>query len=65
MFRCGACGEICAEPEAIHSVGENSIQCDSCHLWWHWMCMNIQDEDENALIMDWFCPDCERAKQTP
>lgn len=36
----------------------NSIECDKCLFWCHWICVNLTEEPMN----DWFCPDCNKEK---
>ncbi|KAL5271663.1 hypothetical protein ACHWQZ_G000006, partial [Mnemiopsis leidyi] len=39
---------------------ELSLECDSCHKYWHLCCVGLKGMDMNmvALLANWKCPDC-------
>jgi hypothetical protein len=43
---CPSCSKPCLEPNEIEKdeENENSICCDSCGMWYHWQCVNLQSE---------------------
>ncbi|XP_055527107.1 uncharacterized protein LOC129719736 [Wyeomyia smithii] len=47
--------QLCAELD-----NENMVQCDNCDLWYHFTCVNVTDEIQNA---DWSCSKCVTAKE--
>lgn len=53
-YCCQSCQKICLYPDQISSNTDNTVQCDMCHLWYHWGCAGYDDD-----IGDWFCLDCE------
>ena len=42
---CPNCDKPCLEPNEIDEDNENSICCDSCGMWYHWSCVNVQSEE--------------------
>lgn len=50
IFTCGEC---------VKQVVDECIQCDSCLLWFHYLCANI-DASVDAILLDndWFCSKC-------
>ncbi|KAL5266693.1 hypothetical protein ACHWQZ_G003909 [Mnemiopsis leidyi] len=50
--------DYCACKE--YKDGELSLECDSCHKYWHLCCVGLKGMDMNmvALLANWKCPDC-------
>ena len=42
---CPNCDKPCLEPNEIDEDNENSICYDSCGMWYHWSCVNVQSEE--------------------
>ncbi|XP_055585492.1 uncharacterized protein LOC129738331 [Uranotaenia lowii] len=41
----------CPRPDSA----EDMVQCDSCDVWWHYSCANV---DESVKDVAWVCPGC-------
>lgn len=54
IYCCGICSLVCKELANLVSEDENSVQCDSCKIWFHWGCCGFYDSGEN----EWFCSKC-------
>ena len=48
----------CNERQHMTNMQQNSIQCDRCFSCWNSGCVNITNENDEALEMDWFCDIC-------
>ncbi|TDL15843.1 hypothetical protein BD410DRAFT_832395 [Rickenella mellea] len=62
QFRSGLSRENEGEVRCICGEGDDGtpqVQCDDCHLWYHWDCIGIQDEKELGDEDDpWYCSSC-------
>lgn len=48
--------EIWICPKCNSNIGQNSILCDSCLLWYHTKCeVKLKSKDKDC---DWFCSMC-------
>ena len=54
MYLCGTCNNECLYPEQIQQDKDNTVQCDSCQLWYHWGCVGY-----NGHEGEWYCNYCE------
>ncbi|KAH3817459.1 hypothetical protein DPMN_118996 [Dreissena polymorpha] len=55
VYLCGVCGLDCIDKPMCDS--ENSVNCDACGAWVHYVCANVTD----VLLVNvdkWFCPRC-------
>ena len=52
---CPLCDSLCLEPEEFDNCNENSLQCESCFLWYHWGCLKI---DEKSCPQSFICSSC-------
>ena len=55
LVYCPTCSKLCLEPYEISRNEQNSIQCSTCDLWYHFKCIqNTVNED-----VEWYCDCCE------
>lgn len=52
---CPLCDNLCLEPKELDKSNDNSLQCESCSLWYHWGCLNI---DEKSCPRSFICSSC-------
>ena len=62
VYLCGKCNKKCIEiDDETTDHTENSIYCDSCHAWFHWLCEGIHDYNDDAFEDDkYICRSCIR-----
>ena len=63
-FPCGICGNACIEIESIKDpqFEDQSISCDKCDKWFHFICVNITGNEANVQSgsgLPYFCPTCQ------
>ena len=56
IYLCGTC-ELRIK-EHIQSDNDQSIMCDSCHTWHHWLCVGLNGESEELGEQECLCPVC-------
>ena len=49
-----------AEPTEVLATAEQSffVDCDSCHIWYHGVCVGFKNEEEVAAGGSWVCESC-------
>ena len=56
VYLCGLCSkEVLDNPENFE---EESMQCDSCPLWYHLVCAGFIEETKPGENDNWFCSQC-------
>lgn len=61
VYMCSICDNECLQLPDGCTFEDNSICCDCCHEWCHFVCVNILDKDDDQLIEErWCCPKCTR-----
>ena len=66
MFPCGVCQKECIDiiNRKRASFDDFSVECDSCKLWYHYICVNLTGKEdalqENSKV-PYFCPSCKAA----
>ncbi|KAJ8033493.1 Transcription initiation factor TFIID subunit 3 [Holothuria leucospilota] len=55
-FICPCCLKECLEDPKTFS--QQSIGCDDCQRWWHWLCAGITRKAPSTH--NWTCPDCKK-----
>ncbi|XP_030845477.1 uncharacterized protein LOC105436450 isoform X2 [Strongylocentrotus purpuratus] len=59
VYMCSICDNECLQLPDGCTFEDNSICCDCCHKWCHFVCVNILDKDDDQLIEErWCCPKC-------
>ncbi|KAK3108167.1 hypothetical protein FSP39_002441, partial [Pinctada imbricata] len=53
VYPCGKCGLVCAEQPKNYN--EESINCDSCKVWYHFVCVGLKEVDQGS---EWMCDSC-------
>ena len=56
VFLCGVCGLDCLDNP--QSDDEQSVQCEKCSIWTHYICAGMTDSSLSA-IDKWFCKICQ------
>ncbi len=54
VYFCRSCDKPVLEPKEFDNDTENSIECSSCQLWYHWSCVNVKTNPKG----DWICSIC-------
>ena len=68
-FPCGVCQKECIDiiSKKKASFDDFSVECDGCHIWYHYICLNLSGNEsplhENSTI-PYFCPSCKAAKSS-
>ena len=68
-FPCGVCQKECIDiiSKKKASFDDFSVECDGCHIWYHYICLNLSGKEsslqENSTI-PYFCPSCKAAKSS-
>ena len=62
-FPCGVCGQECIEilHESEASIEQFSVQCDKCHKWFHYPCMQLtgnEPELQENSELPFYCTQC-------
>ena len=63
---CGVCDNVLLESHEISEKEEqnfNSVQCNSCQLWYHLKCENLSVTEAENLPEKWLCASCIMASQ--
>ena len=60
---CGKCRKICIEEPELKTnadIADFSIMCDSCLLWYHYPCVDVQGTETflTKKRQKWNCPQC-------
>lgn len=55
-YTCGTCKNICKYPEEISDTSENSVMCDTCKKWYHYVCIGITEAPSDDE--DYYCTKC-------
>ena len=62
VYNCGICKRRCVDlDEDVKNENgqENSVYCDTCTKWYHWVCVGILSEDDSDLEeLEYSCPAC-------
>ena len=61
VYLCGVCGvELDVNPINFH---QQSIGCDACPVWFHFVCVGINKSNIPQTKNKWFCPKCNQKNQ--
>ena len=55
---CIACEQLILESHEMLDEKDQSIQCDKCRLWYHWICVNINAGSDELGEKEWHCQTC-------
>lgn len=55
-YMCNICDNECLQLPDGCIFEDNSICCDCCHKWCHFVCVNILDKDDDQLIEERLLP---------
>ncbi|XP_052777885.1 uncharacterized protein LOC128215218 [Mya arenaria] len=55
VFLCGICGLDCLDEPQSENI--QSVQCDGCSVWTHYVCAGVTDELV-SIALKWFCKKC-------
>ncbi|KAK3094707.1 hypothetical protein FSP39_005269 [Pinctada imbricata] len=61
LFICPKCEQVCLQDSEIKSDFENSIHCECCNLWLHWVCAGVNEDPQSDT---WVCKSCTDAAGT-
>ena len=53
VYLCGKCSQICVDNPKCNE--EESVNCDACGLWFHFVCVGFKNEGQNE---EWKCDAC-------
>ena len=54
IFCCPICTKPCLDENEFENTEENSIECETCKMWYHWGCEKII----NDLSSNFICAFC-------
>ena len=58
VYMCKICDKQILESDQMITDEDQSIQCDKCRMWVHWVCVGLFCDSEELGEDEWICNTC-------